>query len=330
MSSTDPSPNDPRAAQSRRAIATFVIRAGLGLGFLTILLWLYGAQRIAQILSHERLDLFAAAVVVYVAGQIMSSYRWLLLARLNGIGGPWREYLRYYFVGLATNLFVPGLIGGDAARAAYLGLRRKRMPEAIASVVADRGLGLVALFWMAAIAALAVASVKLPHNLVLAVTAIGILLLIGFLAAPLLITPARRLGGRLGRIVGPLIPYLERPAALLPAIILSLILQTSLAVCQYLLAIGMGLNVPLSAVLLIVPMANVAASLPLTFNGLGVREGAYVLLFGMAGVAHQDAVALGLLWFACTMVGGLTGIVPLVFTPVPQPDTSALDTAATS
>jgi uncharacterized membrane protein YbhN (UPF0104 family) len=319
-----------RAAQSRRAIAIFVVRAGLGFGFLAVLLWFCGARRIVEILAHERLDLFGAAVALYVGGQVMSSYRWLILARINDIGGPWHQYLRYYLIGMATNLFLPGLVGGDAARAAYLGLRQRRMSAAIASVIADRGLGLVALFWMAALAAVTVSSVRLPRTLLVAVLLIAIVLLVGFLGAPILTRPARRLTGRPGSVIRPLVPYLERPIALLPVITLSLILQVSLAVCQYLLAIGMGLRIRLSAVLLIVPMANVAASLPLTLNGLGIRESAYLVLFGMAGVAHQDAVALGLLWFACTMLGGATGILPFVLTPVPQPGLSSPDQLAAS
>jgi len=330
VNSTAKTSTDPRAAQGRRALLAFAIRAGLGVAFLGLFLWLYGAKKIVSILAHERLDLFTAALALYVAGQVMSSYRWLLLARINQIGGPWREYLRYYFIGIATNLFVPGLIGGDAARAAYLGLRRQRMPQAIASVIADRGVGLVALFWMAAIAIPLVSTVTLPRNLTAVTMLVGIGLVIGFVAAPWLIAPARRLSGRIARIVDPLLPYLEKPLALIPAIILSLLLQASLSVCQYILALGMGLSVPLSAVLLIVPMANVAASLPLTLNGLGLREGAYILLFALAGVSHEDAVALGLLWFACTMVGGLTGLIPFVMTPVPQPDPALSEIAALS
>ena len=59
--------------------------------------------------------------------------------------------------------------------------------------------------------------------------------------------------------------------------------------------------------LLIVPISGVLASLPVTLNGLGLRETAYLFLFGMAGVSRDDAIALGLLYFAATMVGGLFG-----------------------
>ena len=107
------------------------------------------------------------------------------------------------------------------------------------------------------------------------------------------------------------------PAALLPAIALSIVLQIGLAVCQYILAAGLGLAVPLSLFILCVPIANVFASLPLTLNGLGIRESAYLVLFGMAGMRKEDAIALGLLWFAATMVGGLTGAIAFVTTPAP-------------
>ena len=56
------------------------------------------------------------------------------------------------------------------------------------------------------------------------------------------------------------------------------------------------------------PIANVFASLPITLNGLGVREAAYLVLFGYAGLARSDTIALGLLWFASTLLGELTGI----------------------
>ena len=60
------------------------------------------------------------------------------------------------------------------------------------------------------------------------------------------------------------------------------------------------------------------ASLPLTLNGLGIRESAYLVLFGMAGMGKDDAIALGLLWFAAMVIAGLTGGIAFVTTPAPS------------
>ena len=99
---------------------------------------------------------------------------------------------------------------------------------------------------------------------------------------------------------------------------MSLVLQASLAFCQYLIALwGLGLAAPLAAFLVCVPIANVIASLPLTLNGLGLRETAYLVLLGGIGISHPDAIAMGLLWFAATMTGGLTGIIAFATTELP-------------
>lgn len=327
----------PRKEPARHPLRAFAIRAGIGLAMLAVLLWYFDARPIFRLMARERAGFFAATVALLVAGQVMSAFRWQLLAMVAGLGGPFREYLAYYFTGMFTNVFVPGLIGGDALRALYLGRRHGRIGEAVASVIADRGIGLVALFWLAAGCALAVRGVHLPPSLLRAVVGVGFASLAAFAAAPFVALPASRIPGKIGAFVAPVLPYLQRPLAMLPAIALSLALQASLSGCQYLLALGLGLKIPLVTFMLIVPIANVAASLPLTVNGLGLREAAYVVLFAMAGVAKQDAIALSLLYFTATLACGLTGVaafvttdVPATSAPEPAPLAAVLETADVS
>lgn len=142
--------------------------------------------------------------------------------------------------------------------------------------------------------------------------------MIGWIVAAPISGFAGLVPGRLGKFLAPLLPYLTRPLVILPAVALSLILQASLATCQYLLALGLGLNMSLAAFMLCVPMVNVLASLPVTLNGLGLREAGYLVLLGVAGASKTDAIGLGLLWFATTMLGGMTGAVPFVMTKVPS------------
>ncbi|HKN01582.1 MAG TPA: lysylphosphatidylglycerol synthase transmembrane domain-containing protein [Candidatus Binataceae bacterium] len=307
----------PRAHPYR----AFVLRAGLGIVVVGFLLWHYDARPVFRILARERGGFFVAAVALYVASQVMSAWRWQLLAAVVGVRARFSEFLAFYFVGMFTNLFVPGLVGGDAARAVYLGRKQHRLGEAIASVIADRGLGLIALFWFAAAMAFAMPS-ALASTVIRPTIVAGVLALAGFLSAPIIGRLLPYLPRPLHRAAGIVAPYLHHPVAMIPAIVLSIILQVSLAVGQWLLGKGLGLSTPLALFLLCVPIANVFASLPLTLNGLGVRETAYLVLFGMVGMGRDDAIALGLLWFAATMLGGLTGVVAFIRTPLAaQPTT---------
>lgn len=311
-------PDANLAAPNRRgSYLAFATRAGIGLLVIGFLLWHYDARPILRILGRENLGYFVATVAIYVAGQVMSAWRWQLLAAVVAVRARFRDFLGYYFVGLFTNLFVPGLLGGDALRAVYLGRRTQRLGEAVASVVADRGTGLIALFWLAALMALLIPSALAPP-LIKAIVLTGAIALALVLLAPLVAMILPRLPRLLRRGLGVVHPYLHHPLSMFPGFSLSFLLQASLGVAQWILARGLGLPQPLAVFLLCVPIANVAAGFPITLNGLGVRETAYLVLFGMAGMARDDAIALGLLWFAATMLGGLTGAIAFALTDFPE------------
>ena len=299
-----------------RAWLMFAIKLAAGIGLVAFLLWHYDLRSAFRLMRRERPAFFCATVVLYVAGQSMSALRWKLLAGLNGFPGRYSEYLSYYFIGMFTNVFVPGLVGGDALRALYLGRRHHRIGPAFASVIADRGIGLLSLFWLAAVAALCTNRVRLPSSVLHATLGAGVLSLLLYSAAPLLAKWAST-RSRLNQLLSPVIPYLCRPIALTPAIALSTLLQLALATCQYLLGIGLGLDIALATFVLIVPITNVIASLPITINGLGMREAGYLVLLGMAGVSKEQAVALSILYFAASLVGGFTGVFAFVTTPMP-------------
>lgn len=312
-----PADHQVAALNRRSSYLAFATRAGVGLLVIGFLLWKYDARPVLRILGRENLEYFVATVAIYVAGQVMSAWRWQLLAAVVGVRARFRDFLGYYFVGLFTNLFVPGLLGGDALRAAYLGRRTHRLGEGVASVVADRGTGLIALFWLAALMALLIPSALTPP-IIKAIVLTGAAALAIVLLAPLVAMMLPHLPRLLRRGLGVVHPYLHRPLSMLPGFSLSFLLQVSLGLAQWILARGLGLPQPLAVFLLCVPIANVAAGLPVTLNGLGVRETANLVLFGMAGMARDDAIALGLLWFAATMLGGLTGAIAFVLVDFPE------------
>lgn len=314
-----PAPPSKPPAHPYRA---FAIRAALGVAVVAVLLWRFDARPVFRIFARERPAYFLSAVALYVAGQVMCSYRWKLLAAILKVHANVSDFVAFTFLGMFTNLFVPGLLAGDAARSIYLGRPRNRMGESIASVVADRVVGLLGLFWLAAFSAIFLNYAPLPPSVITPTILVGALALGAYLASPLLARLIHLMPRPIRRAGGIVAPYLHHPTALLVPIALSVALQITLAVAQYLVAAGLGLGAPLSLFILCVPIANVFASLPLTLNGLGLRESAYLVLFGMAGMGRDDAIALGLLWFAVMVASGLTGSIAFVTTPAPSASSS--------
>ncbi len=68
-----------------------------------------------------------------------------------------------------------------------------------------------------------------------------------------------------------------------------------------------GLHVPFVYFLVIVPTIFLLIMLPISIGGLGVREAAYVYLFGLVGVAPEAALGLAIVNYLLRLLSVLTG-----------------------
>jgi choline kinase len=82
------------------------------------------------------------------------------------------------------------------------------------------------------------------------------------------------------------------------------------------LALGLGLEVTFLALCLVVPLVWIVRLLPVSLNGIGVGEGAFVFLLGLFAVPKGQALALALvvlgLQSSLALVGGLLLVIRLV------------------
>jgi len=76
---------------------------------------------------------------------------------------------------------------------------------------------------------------------------------------------------------------------------------------QVLLAWALGLNIAVPFFLIFVPVVNILGMLPVSFSGIGIREGGYWFFLGQVGVARHAAVALGLLSSGVVLATGVSG-----------------------
>jgi uncharacterized membrane protein YbhN (UPF0104 family) len=298
-----------------RGIGSYGLRALLGIVILGFVLSRLNRHQLWHLIGRERPAYFLAAALIYLIGQMVAAARWQLLAGLVGIVARYTDCLLYFFIGAFTNLFIPGLVGGDATRAIYLGRRYHEMGKAVASVLADRLIGLLALVWVATVAVATLGRGLLPAAVTSPVLIVGAASVVGYLLLPALHAIVRHMPARIRATSAMVQPYLHGRLAMLPAIGLAAVLHLLQVTAQYVLALGLSLPLPFRLFLLCVPLTNVLASMPITVGGLGVREGLYVVLFGMLGASKADAAANGLLWFAVVTVVGICESLAFVLAP---------------
>lgn len=259
----------------------------------------------------------AAAFVLFLTAVCITFCRWYLLVRALELKFRLRDAFRLGFLGFMFNYVGAGSVGGDLFKAVFIAReQRGKRTEAVASVVVDRMIGLYGLLLVTSMALCFVsfeqASAELNtfRQLTFLVTALGgiailLILVPGFTSGSVseLLGSMPKVGPTLERLIGAVRMYRQRKGTLLVTCLMSVGVHTILSVCAWCLALGLFSNVPELAVptlqehLLIAPLANACAALPISPAGWGTYELALEMLYrnlpaGAIQVGQGLAVAL--------------------------------------
>jgi uncharacterized protein (TIRG00374 family) len=288
-----------------RWLAAFLV-IGLLLHFLPLPLLLEAIHRVP-------LTRFLAVLLGYLLAHLVGIAKWRMIVNSAGAQLDFRTSAQCYTGGLFATLFLPSILGGDAVRLA-VGLRRSPNPAAVlAGNIADRFLDMLAQAGLILVGLLLLPG-SFPATLqsqarralplfFLAVAAIA--LLFAWLRRPLLQGRSVRFRRRLARLRYALRAVSRRPHILVFGWLLGTAIQTTFLTLTALLAISCGLFLPLRIWFFAWPLAKLAAVLPLTQGGIGIREAALVGLLSPFGAPAHLVLASGLVWEAVVIAGGL-------------------------
>jgi uncharacterized protein (TIRG00374 family) len=262
------------------------------------------------------------AVALVFADRALMAWRWFELLRpiepraLPAFG----TILRIFFVSTFVGTFLPASIGGDAVRAYSLSRHGVPPEDSLVSVVLDRMLGVLSLLLMA------LGSLCLAQNLAasvglilaLAVTASVCAVAAGLIFSPRVETLVLGLVKRLPwagvrhlgeAAVGATRRYSGYRASLMLVLAGSIGVQVLRVVQAWYLGMALGMTQPLVAYFAFIPLILLIMLLPITINGIGTSQAAFVGLFGLAGTPGGQAFALSVMFVALGIVGNLPGAV---------------------
>jgi uncharacterized membrane protein YbhN (UPF0104 family) len=266
---------------------------------------------LAHSLARARAEEVALAFVVLLAGLVVNALRWQLFLRPLGLALPAPALLRLTFVGTFFNAFLPTGFGGDAYKSFRLRDRAGLAPP-LATAVLDRLAGLAGL----ALLGLAGCGWRLAaghgDRVIVAALILGIGVLAGSMVA-LLLAPrssadnTTRFASRL-RMFGQAFATAGRePQAVRLGTVVGVVSAVLLVAVNALLADSLGISLPVAALPAMVLIATLTTALPLSINGLGFREAAYVWCLATYGIGHDLALAFALLVLAVTLASSAVG-----------------------
>ena len=294
-------------------------RAAVAAGLAGYILWKSHPRDVLAALAGADWRLIAIAVALVVADRALMAYRWLVLLCILDPAErpPFSDVIRIFFVSSFLGTFLPASVGADAVRAYSMTRLNVGASDAVASVFMDRMLGVASLFVMAAVGLLLArdlaANVTIVLALAVAAAACAVTLLVVFsetaargVSAMLTPMPAKiRATG--DRLLASIRRYSAYHGALVNVFAGSVAVQILRVVQAYFLGLGLAIALPLPAYFAFVPLILIVMLLPVTFNGIGTSQVAFVWFFGRAGVPAASAFTLSVLFVALGVVGNLPG-----------------------
>ncbi len=302
------------ASEKRKPVLAFCIKAAVS----GLLLWLplrnvQLGTMYAQMTAMNPWAL-AGAFVALAGTTLIAALRWSVILRTLGMPRDFSVTYPLSLIGLFFGQALPAGVGGDAVRV-WLGCKTGlSVPVSVSSILGDRLAGLFAILLIVTAELPAVHTITPDAKffyallMMLAVFYAGfiVLLLLAFL--PTSWRRFRFVGGFV-RISADLRVILFSPRAALAVLSYGVIIQLGNVLAVFSLAKGLNLSIGLESCLLIVPIANILQSLPISIAGWGVRESFFVAAFGLTGATAPQALAVsvlfGLLVIANSLPGGL-------------------------
>lgn len=311
-----------------KPIIVFLVKLLVSGGLLAYFLSRIHIERFIDTFTSANFSYIALALGIYLVAQGASAVRWTALARPLGITTPFSDMLRYYLIGMFFNLFAPSTVGGDVSRVYYLVKdeeahaqgRAVTTVHAAMSVLMDRGIGMVVLVWLGAAGLLLFPEYVVPS----AVRSVTLLLALGFLIVGLLTPLLRRVlpedGHQLvSKLRLALRSYRMHWRALGVAALLSVVVHLVQSWMHVIMGLALGLNLPFSYCIIVYPLVGTFAAIPISVNGLGLREGGYVFLLAVIGIGTEKSVALGILLFLVVVLDSLLGGLLFLLQKSPKP-----------
>jgi glycosyltransferase 2 family protein len=247
----------------------------------------------------------------YLLAHMVGVCKWLLLINTAGAGLGFLQAVRCYYYGLFGNVFLPSVVGGDVVRAALAMKFARSSHGLLLGSFADRLIDTIGLAAVAGIGALLLPTALDPQSrdVFIGIAVVFVLLGVGGVAALLLLPVVRKLSFKRRRLLIKVRTAFRelsrRPGRVVSAMLLGMLLQVLLIALNVWLGEAVGIRISFVVWLVVWPLAKIAALLPLTQGGIGVREGALVILFQPFGVSAAAAMATGLIFTAVVMTGGL-------------------------
>lgn len=306
-----------------RSALLWILKITVSAGLLYWLLSGVDLSRLAAQVKSASPAWLAGALALYLVMILISAWRWDLLLRAQRVHVRVSTLVNSFLVATFFNNFLPSNIGGDVIRIGDTARPARSKTLATTVVLVDRGVGLLGLVFVAALGATLATRGNgvmgpLGPGLLWAVLALGLAVAVPVLLLPhavgRLLQPLRAIhqewvGLRIERLVGALGRFRDAPRAVAACFLGAVLVQAVLVGFYAAVAHAIGVRISVAHLAILVPVSFIVQMVPLSVNGLGVREWVFGTYFTQLGLPLESALALSFIGAALIMLFSTSGAV---------------------
>ncbi len=275
-------------------------------------------------LRNARLPILAAAYIVLWMGHLICVFRWRMLLNPLMPVRSFKNLLGIYCIGLFFNLTFPTVVGGDVVKIFYVGRHSNSYSQSFAATFLDRDAGMLAMMMIAG-AGLLFYPVSVPGVAVtyivwgaFAVFLFGNICLFmpkfrRVLTKCLRVLRMSKFAEKMERVSSVFHIIGKKRSILLASLLISFVNQLLAISVVWITALGLRLHIPFYYFLIFVPVITLISMIPISLNGMGLREYAFMSLFSAVGVPPESCIALGLLTSILIILSSLPGGIIYIF-----------------
>jgi len=276
-----------------------------------VIVWqLEDLREVGQVLMRIDPRYVLLVLILNTFDRALMTYKWGRLLRSRGQHLPFFRGLKIYCAAMVWGKFLPATIGADAVRALSTSRIGLAANEVVASIVVERmigfisglSLGLLSLFLLFRAELLDARfnpvwwlwSVVMLGTMVAFATSFSQTAFNFIYGRLLRRLSSTRITQRLRQFHLTYLAYRDEKRSLALFFGLTFSEQIIPILQAWVIALGLGVEVSLLYIAVAVPPALLISHIPISIDGLGVFEGAFMLLISLGGVTAPEAIAIAL------------------------------------
>lgn len=285
------------------------LKLAVSVGLIAYLFQIVNVAETFERLKSIDLQYILIAFGLLIVQIALSTWKWKLILVADDLRVPYLVLLKSNYIGNFFSLFLPSSFGGDVYRVIAITSVSESLGKSTSSVLFDRLTGLFALVTIAMFAYLSLPGRQYDY-------AIGVIYILAVASFVMLTTESvvnRTRRNRFGMVrqVSKLLQSFRRYSrdnrAIWKILVFSLTFQSMIVVINAIYARALAIDIEFSSLLIVIPLIYLTEAIPVSVNGIGVRDTAFVYFFGLLGHSSAEGLAMALLVLMMRYVSGLVG-----------------------